>query len=447
MREAMPIKAELAALASYLAQRREALLQRWHQSVAADPELTTASAISRTQFNDHIPQLLEAFERRLQAQDPIDKDLAFAEQKRGAAEHGLHRWQQGYNQRQTIREWGHLQLSVLTELDDYAQAHPELQATLMPIARRSLVRLCGEGVCESATRYELLQQTEAASRMHELQQALQQLQSLDRQRAETWREAAHDLRGTVGVISNASAILSREAEADPSRTQISQILQRSVNTLRGLLTDLMDLARLEAGQEQRYVRDFDAAQLLFDYCENVRPLASLRNLFLKAEGPRGLSVQGDSVKVLRIAQNLVLNALKVTQHGGVVVQWDARDADGVAQWTLSIQDTGPGFLPNAPSAPLRRALRHATDEVHELDQSADAHSESASAADSAATLPSQSGAPTRGTQEGSHELGGEGIGLSIVKRLCELLDASLELETAPGSGTTFRVVFPRAYPP
>jgi signal transduction histidine kinase len=41
---------------------------------------------------------------------------------------------------------------------------------------------------------------------------------------------------------------------------------------------------------------------------------------------------------------------------------------------------------------------------------------------------------------------GEGIGLSIVKRLCELLDASLELETAAGEGTTFRVVMPAAYP-
>ena len=41
---------------------------------------------------------------------------------------------------------------------------------------------------------------------------------------------------------------------------------------------------------------------------------------------------------------------------------------------------------------------------------------------------------------------GEGIGLSIVKRLCELLDATLELETASGKGTTFRVVFPRRYP-
>ena len=45
-----------------------------------------------------------------------------------------------------------------------------------------------------------------------------------------------------------------------------------------------------------------------------------------------------------------------------------------------------------------------------------------------------------------HQERGEGIGLSIVKRLCELLDASLEMETSPGAGTTFRVIFPRQYP-
>jgi signal transduction histidine kinase len=55
-------------------------------------------------------------------------------------------------------------------------------------------------------------------------------------------------------------------------------------------------------------------------------------------------------------------------------------------------------------------------------------------------LPSQS-------EPGEKRGGGEGIGLSIVKRLCELLDASLELETAPGSGSTFRVAFPRSYAP
>ena len=77
----------------------------------------------------------------------------------------------------------------------------------MPIARRALVRLCGEGVCESAGSYERLQRAEAASRVRELEWALLQLQRLDRRRAESWREAAHDLRGTVGVVVNASSAL------------------------------------------------------------------------------------------------------------------------------------------------------------------------------------------------------------------------------------------------
>jgi signal transduction histidine kinase len=432
MTEPTSIKPELSRLAEHLAARREQILRSWLRAIELDPELTTPSGITRTQFNDHIPQVLDAFGHRLQAEDESDKAQAHDEQKRSAAEHGLHRWQQGYNQRETIREWGHLQYAVLNELEDYGRAHPQLQGDVMPVARRALVRLCGEGVAESAARYERLQRTEAAGRMRELESALQQLQDLDRQRAETWREAAHDLRGTVGVITNASAILTREAERDPTRAPISQLLQRSVNSLRGLLSELMDLARLEAGQEYRRVQPFDAARMLHEFCDSMRPLAAERNLFLKAEGPGTLPVVGDSVKILRITQNLVLNALKVTEHGGVCVQWEERSGSGPRQWVLCVQDTGPGFQPQSPAAPLESALRQATLEAQQLDSGA--------GTEPAATLKSQSSPHAHSVPAG------EGIGLSIVKRLCELLDASLELETAPGAGTTFRVVLPRAYP-
>jgi signal transduction histidine kinase len=434
MTDSNQMKAELSALASYLGGRREQILHAWLRAVELDPQLTTPSSISRAQFNDHIPQVLDAFERRLQAQDAEDKAQAHSDQKQSAAEHGLHRWQQGYNQREAIREWGHLHYALLNELDEYQRVHPRLQGDVMPAARRALVRLCGEGVAESAARYERLQRTEAAGRVRELESALNQLQSLDRQRAETWREAAHDLRGTVGVISNASAILTREARIDPSRTMISEILQRSVTSLRGLLSDLMDLARLEAGQEHRRLRRFDAADMLQEFCDSIRPLAAERNLFLKAQGPGTLPVVGDSIKILRIAQNLVLNALKVTERGGVCVQWQERNDSGAQQWVLCVQDTGPGFQAQSAAAPLESALRQATEESHELDANAGSH------AAPAATLKSQSDPHSPSAP------GGEGIGLSIVKRLCELLDASLELETAPGAGTTFRVVLPRAYP-
>jgi signal transduction histidine kinase len=430
--ESNEIKAALTALAQHLAARRAGILRLWQGSVARDPELTSSSGLSRSQFTDHIPQVLEAFERRLQAQDSVEKEVAFEDQKSSAAEHGLQRWQQGYHQHETIREWSHLHYWMLCELDDYGHAHPELEPQVLPIARRALVRLCGEGVCESAGSYERLQRSEAASRMRELQGALEELHTLERQRAETWREAAHDLRGTVGVISNASLILAREGECggDPVRQSASQMLQRSVTSLRTLLNDLIDLARLEAGEERRRLAEFDAAELLRGYCEELRPLAVARNLFLKTDGPATLVVEGDAVKVQRIAQNLVLNALSVTTEGGVCVQWQERDVGGLRQWLMCVQDTGPGFDSGRAAAPFERVLREATQQAHESEPRN---------SPPAQTLSSQS-EPGKGA-------GGEGIGLSIVKRLCELLDASLELETAPGSGSTFRVAFPRRYPP
>jgi signal transduction histidine kinase len=425
----------LRAIASSLARQRADILRRWHALVDADPELSTASSISRAQFYDHIPQVLEAFERRLSARDEEDKAAAQAEEKRSAAEHGLHRWQQGYNQLQTMREWAHLQMCLLGELERYATAHPDADATALRAARRELARLCGDGVCESAARYARLQQEEAAGRVHDLQQALGQLQSLERERGELLREAAHDLRSSVGVVRMAAEVLDRSSVSESARAQMSQALQRGTVALRDLLTDLMDLARLEAGHERRNLVDFDAAQTLREFCEPLRALAAQRNLFLRTDGPEHLMVQGDPPKVQRIAQNLVLNALKATREGGVRIIWEKRASAESEQWILCVQDTGPG-LTTATAAPLERALKHATEESQEVEASVPGELTSPRL-DPAPTLPSRSSA------EGTR--GGEGIGLSIVKRLCELLDASIELETSPGDGTTFRVIFPRHY--
>jgi signal transduction histidine kinase len=428
----------LQAIASYLAQRQPDILRRWHALVDGDPELSTASSISRAQFYDHIPQVLDAFGRRLRARNEGDKEEARAEEKRSAAEHGLHRWQQGYNQLETMREWAHLQMCLLEELERYATEHPDADATALRLSRRALARLCGDGVCESAARYGRLQQLEAASRVRDLQQALAQLQSLERERAERLREAAHDLRSSVGVVRMAAEVLDRSSVSETARAQMSQALQRGTVSLRDLLTDLMDLARLEAGHERRNLVDFDAAQTLREFCEPLRALAAQRNLFLRTDGPEKLIVEGDPPKVQRIAQNLMLNALKATAEGGVRVTWEQRTSGEREQWILCVQDTGPG-LTTGTGAPLERALKHATEESQEVEAARAAGESGSQPLDPAPTLPSRSAA------EGSRGQGGEGIGLSIVKRLCELLDASIELETSPGEGTTFRVIFPRRY--
>ena len=438
MRDVEPSPAALSSLAVYLSGRRDAILDAWRRAVDADPDLTTSSMITRAQFVDHIPAVLDAFEWRLAARRSTERAQAREEQKESAAEHGLHRWQQGYNQPETMREWGHLHLCLLQELENFEARSADINPGSLQTARRELVRLCSEGVCASAARYTELQQSEAASRVRDLEQALAQLQSLEQARAEAWREAAHDLRGRAQVIANASAALTRDSVPDQHRSRYSEMLRLGVHSLNKLLGDLMDQARLEAGQERRHVTHFDAAALVKEFCDSTRPLAAERNLFLVTKGPAPLMVDGDSAKIQRILQNLVFNAIKATEQGGVRVTWDASDDERRPQWTLCVQDTGPGFK-RGTATPLERVLKVATDEAHEVELRNLSPSESSPSAESAPTLASQTTTPPPQLPAG------EGIGLSIVKRLCEMLDASLELESSDGEGTTFRMIFPRRY--
>jgi len=345
----------LRSLAAHLGLRRDDILSAWRRAVDADPDLTTAATITRAQFIDHIPAVLNAFEHRLAAHEPADRSKAREEQRDSAAEHGLHRWQQGYNQPETMWEWGHLHLCLFRELEDYEALNVGLDVSVMQIARRELVLLCSDGVCASATRYAHLQQSEAASRVRELESALAQLKTLEQQRAEAWREAAHDLRGRAHVISNASAVLTRDGVSEQHRTRFSEMLRLGVQSLEKLLTDLMDQARLEAGHEHRHITNFDVASLLKDFCESARPLATEKNLFLIAQGPMPLMVEGDASKIQRVVQNLLLNALKVTEHGGVKVTWEAGENERRPQWALCVQDTGPGFK-RGSATPLERVL-------------------------------------------------------------------------------------------
>ncbi len=439
MNSAQNAGGELAALAHHLASRREAILDAWRQAVEADPELTTAPALSRTQFYDHIPAVLDAFERRLRARGGEERAAAEAAQKESAAGHGLLRWQHGYHQREVMFEWRHLHLLLVDELEIYCSSQSGLDPGAMSFARRALAELCSEGVCESATQVARLQQAEAAGRVRDLEHALQELRALERRRAEAWREAAHDLRGNLGVVSNVAAVLNFDDVTAGERAQFTQALQRSVVAQKSLLNDLMDLARLEAGHEQRRVEPFDVAALLGELCASMQPLAKERGLSLRTQGPPELRVEGDAVKARRIAQNLLSNALKYTERGGVRLTWEQAAGE---HWVLCVQDTGPGFEDGSVT-PIAQALKEATEEAREVEVRAlEEHEEAlepSAQAEPAPTLTSQS------AHRPAYEPPGEGIGLSIVKRLCELLDASLELETRPGQGSTFRVVFPGRY--
>ena len=429
---------QLTNLAAQLAARQSAILQTWRDAVERDPQLTTASSLPRKQLNDHIPHVLDAFGHELRARIANDHAEARKESQEDAAAHGLHRWQQGYHLREVAREWAHLQLCLADELSRYAAAHPQLEPEVMPTAYRALARVCGEGVSDSTDQYFEMQQIEAAGYVRDLEAALEQVRELERQRAELWREAAHDLRGKLGVVVNATTGLTLADVPQPVRDNFLRLLQRNVSSLHSMLDDVMGLARLQAGHEQRVIKLLDASALMRELCETLQPLAEARGLFLKLAGPPAFAVEADAVKLQRIIQNLLINAFKYTQQGGVTVKWGDSRKNDPERWMLIVEDTGPG-IHAGPGAPLAEALEDATEGARQVEITG----ESAAQRDASKSALAAGQPPDK---RPVHQERGEGIGLAIVKRLSELLDATVEMTSEPGQGTIVRIVLPRHYP-
>jgi len=429
----LTLSEQLVALSELLAARREAILAAWRTLDRADPEQKTGRALTLGQFLDHIPAILDAYELKLHSRPGgIAARAADLEKNEEGVKHGLHRWQQGYRLKELIGECGHFQICVFEELGNIFAGHPELEHVTLLEAHRQLLHLINDIISGSAAQYERMQQAEAGGRVRDLMRALADVDEIEQRRATLIHQAVHDLHSDVLGVSLAATQISRTGVAETDRVESAGFLQRAVQGLNSMLGELMDLARLEAGQEDREVADFDAGSLIADLCASNRPFALERNLFLQTKGPAQLSVEGDAEKVRRVAKNLLVNALKYTEAGGVIVSWGEEKEN----WWLMVKDTGPGMLTEAGTS-LADGLQEATASAKESDEK----SAAIEGAASHVLPPKATATPTRPSQ---HQPG-EGIGLSIVKRLCELLDASLEIASSAEAGTTFRVVFPRRY--
>ena len=401
------------------------LIAAWRATIAGDPALTASTALPRVQLEDHLPQWLESFAAILAAVP--GEPVADAAEARDAEAHGLQRWQQGYDLYEVTREWGCLHRCLVAELERFTSAHPELPTDVLAEARAKLAEQVSEAMSTSAQRYFQLARVEAAGAVHDLERVLAEARELEKKRADLWQQAAHDLRGNLGVVSNvAQGLTFRDLPAD-RRDEFVALLSNNVSALRHLLDDVTVLARLQAGQEERRVAPFDAADLLRRLCDDVRPLADARKLSLRFDGPNKLEVEGDAVKVRRIAQNLLLNALKYTRVGSVGLACGEAAAGDARRWCLSVEDSGPGFHAG-PGAPIVNSLNPSV-AGEPFDETPD----------------SRVAAPSDADERPINQSQGEGLGLAIGKRLCDLLDAMVEIDTVVERGTTVRVLLPRRY--
>ncbi|WP_327488871.1 HAMP domain-containing sensor histidine kinase [Telluribacter sp.] len=382
--------------------------------------------MSRQEFIDLTPLLLEVYNQRLQEEEQ-SKDPV-----RISSEHGLHRWHYGFSLRTLFTEIKFLYACLANELDQFWKLYPDTSPEVIQRAYHLLIELLNENIEGSANRFDELERMEAASRAANLEIALQKLNELTRQRGDILRTSSHDLRGSMSVIQSTAFMLDMEGTTPDERKQLLEMMNRNLQNVQIMMQQLMNLARLEAGQESVEIQSFDASQVLNELIDGARTLANERNLVLMADGPTKLLVRTDPIKLRRIVQNLLLNAINYTPSGVVSVTWANENE---ARWTVAVQDSGPG-LPKGLVSLLSHHLQPIEEntgvkgKIEIEDQDPIVYEPKA-----LSVINEQAGSNY------SSKSSGEGVGLYIVKRLCEILQASMDIESVPGKGTIFRIRF------
>jgi len=218
---------------------------------------------------------------------------------------------------------------------------------------------------------------------------------------------SHDIRTPLSTI-NLTAEVIRRTAADPNLAAqlpgLTQRLQASAERLAELVTDVLDISALESGRVELHESEFSLNQLMNDECLRLLPLAEAAGLRLMAEVPRQpVWLYTDRVKLGRVLTNLVTNAIKFTESGGVTIAAGPTPDDGVR---ISVRDTGIGI-----------ATSNQERIFDEFAQLRDGEADSKK---------------------------GWGLGLTICRRLVQFLGGEIAVESEPDRGSVFTIRLPAA---
>jgi PAS domain S-box-containing protein len=240
-------------------------------------------------------------------------------------------------------------------------------------------------------------------------EALKAAEAANRAKSEFLANMSHEIRTPLNGVMGVASVLGR-SELTPAQREMVELIGVSAHTLEGLLSDVLDLARIEAGGLDLRNEPFDLGEALRRAAAPYEARAKDKGLAFKATispAARG-PVRGDAARLCQIVSNLLSNAVKFTDHGKVSLQVEAERSDTDVRMRLSVIDTGIGF-----DAEVGRRLFHAFEQ-----------------ADGSVTRP----------------FGGAGLGLAISKALADVMGGVLRASSTPGEGAVFtlELVLPRA---
>lgn len=218
-----------------------------------------------------------------------------------------------------------------------------------------------------------------------------------RSKTKFFAAASHDLRQPLQAIGIYCSLLKKRATGPLE--PLAKSLASAVDSLSKLVEELLEISRLDAGAIQPRLQQVLLDEMLGQIAQEFTPLAHGKGLELRVRRPR-LAVESDPVLLARVLRNLLGNAIRYTAKGGVLLA--ARPRGGLI--SIEVWDTGPGIK--------QSELSRVFDEFY------------------------------RGESAKGEAVGGFGLGLSIVRRICNVLGHPLIVTTRPGSGTVFRVETP-----
>lgn len=234
-----------------------------------------------------------------------------------------------------------------------------------------------------------------------LREALGEAESANAAKTRFLAAASHDLRQPIHALSLFSgSLLHRPLDARTGA--IAAQIDKSVRVLGAQLDALLDVSRLDAGVVRTTMATLDLHGLLQQLRDEYVPQARRKDLELSLSCPPGAWVETDSLLLRRILGNLLSNAVRHTQTGAIGVSAHQQGR----RWCVAVRDTGPGI----PESERERVF----EEFYQLQN------------------------PERDRARGL------GLGLAIVRRLCDLLKLELELYSVVGEGTEFRLWLPQA---
>jgi GAF domain-containing protein len=237
----------------------------------------------------------------------------------------------------------------------------------------------------------------------EIEEKGRQIELASKHKSQFLANMSHELRTPLNSVLGFAEMLADGLYGDlPERAKAALAkVQANGRHLLGLINDVLDLSKIEAGQLTLTLDDYSVAQVVQTVVASTESLARAKGVALLATPTHNLPIgYGDERRITQVLLNLVGNALKFTDTGSVVIS--AITLDG--SFEIAVRDTGPGIAPDQQ--------KRIFEEFQQGDDSS------------------------------TRKKGGTGLGLAISKRIVEMHGGKIEVQSELGAGSTFRVILP-----